>query len=58
MKFIKLLKITDAITFLNITIAMLAMIGAITGKTGVAAQISQAKGVRPLSLVIEQTAMP
>ena len=37
MKFFKLLKITDAITFLNVIIAMLAMICAITGKMGVAA---------------------
>ena len=37
MKFIKLLKITDAITFFNVIIAMLAMVCAITGKTGIAA---------------------
>jgi len=37
MKFLKLLKITDAITFLNVIIAMLAMICAITGKLDVAA---------------------
>lgn len=37
MNFLKLLKITDAITFCNVIIAMLAMVYAITGKTGIAA---------------------